>query len=63
MKIFYSGGSPIVERTLDHPSVMLSFHSHVRHREDEDLPDSRMRTIMRMNRKNKKKGKKNAKGK
>lgn len=62
MKIFYSGGSSIVERSLDHASVMLSFHSHVRHKEDTDLPDSRMRKIMRMNRKNKK-GKNRDKGK
>lgn len=53
MKIFHSGGSPIPERNLDHPSVMLSYWVNVK----KGRPDSRLRNILKYR---KKKGKKRA---
>ena len=50
MRIFFSGGSPIPESSIDHPDLMLSFFVNVK----KGKPDARFKRLMKLRKKDKK---------
>jgi hypothetical protein len=47
MRIYFSGGSPIVETALKNPSIMLSYYVNVK----KGKPDARTKKLLTLRRK------------
>ena len=53
MRVFFSGGSPIVETVLDKPDIMPTFYTDVR----KGKPCARLARLMKLRKKDKRRKK------